>query len=284
MYIRKTTTKKAADGTHYSTYRIVTSERVLGKVKQRTLIHIGSCFELEEKFWTQLCRRINDIIHGRLSLLPNVQEVEQYAQEFAARIIAELSTSVTEKEETKKYDEVDASTVELLQPRSAGVEHVALHATNMLQLPDILKKAGFVQSQVAMALAGIVGRMAKPSSERATWEWLTNQSALGELLGVDFSKHSVMGLYRVSDKLLQHKEMIEECLFDNIRSLFSLRETVVLYDLTNTYFEGEMKNNSTAMRGFSKEKRFDCPLLTLGLVLDGSGFIKRSKVFQGNVS
>jgi hypothetical protein len=54
--------------------------------------------------------------------------------------------------------------------------------------------------------------------------------------------------------------------------------------LTNTYFEGEMKSNPEAKRGFSKEKRFDCPLLTLGLVLDGSGFIKKSKMFQGNVA
>ena len=282
MYIRKTTTKRAADGTRYATFRIVTSERILGRVKQRTLITIGSGFELEEKFWSQLCKRIDDIINGRLSLLPQKQEIEKYAQEFAARIIAELATPVTEKEE--KYNEVDVATVEFLQPRSVGVEHVALHAANMLQLPDILKKVGFMPSQIAMALAGIVGRMAKPDSERATWEWLTNQSALGELLGVDFSRNSAMGLYRMSDKLLRNKEIIEEFLFARIRSLFSLRETVVLYDLTNTYLEGEMKRNTKAKRGFSKEKRFDCPLLTLGLVLDGSGFVKKSKMFQGNIA
>lgn len=284
MFIRKTTTKKAADGTHYSSFRIVTSERILGKVKQRTLLTIGSCFELEETLWQQLCKRIDDIINGRLSLLPQKHEIEKYAQEFAARIIAELSIPITEKEEKERYSEVDISTVELLQPRSVGVEHLALHAVNMLQLPDILKQGGFTQPQVTMALASIVGRMAKPSSEKATWEWLTNHSALGELLEVDFSRNSVMGLYRVSDKLLQNKEMIEEFLFARICSLFSLRETVVLYDLTNTYFEGEMKSNIKAKRGFSKEKRFDCPLLTLGLVLDGSGFIKKSKVFQGNIS
>jgi transposase len=107
---------------------------------------------------------------------------------------------------------------------------------------------------------------------------------LGDLLKVDFSKNSAMGLYRVSDKLLQHKEIIEEFLFARICSLFSLKETVVLYDLTNTYFEGEMNSNAKAKRGFSKDKRFDRPLLTLGLVLDGSGFVKKSKMFQGNIS
>jgi len=287
MFIRKTTTKKAADGTPYSTFRIVTSERVMGKVKQRTLLTIGSCFELEEAFWPQLCKRIDDIINGRLSLLPQKHEIEQYAQQLAARIIAELSIAVAEKEqcnEDERYQEVDISTVKTLQPRSVGGEHLALHGANLLQLPDILKQVGFTQPQVIMALASIVGRMVKPNSERATWQWLTKQSALGELLEVDFSGNSVMGLYRASDALLQHKELIEKLLFDRIRSLFSLGETVILYDLTNTYFEGELKSNPEAKRGFSKEKRFDCPLLTLGLVLDGSGFIKKSKMFQGNVS
>ena len=286
MYIRKTTTKKAADGSHYPTFRIVTSERVLGKVKQRTLLTIGSSFDLHESLWAQLCKRIDDIINGRLALLTPKLEVEKFAQEFAARIIAELSLPGAVKEESieERYKEVDVFTLELLKPRCVGVEHLALHAAQMLQLHDILKNVGFAPSQIALALASITGRMAKPNSERATWKWLTNQSALGELLEVDFSSQSVMGLYRVSDKLLQHKKIIEELLFARIRSLFSLRETIVLYDLTNTYFEGEMKSNPQAMRGFSKEKRFDCPLLTLGLVLDGSGFVKRSKMFQGNIS
>jgi transposase len=78
--------------------------------------------------------------------------------------------------------------------------------------------------------------------------------------------------------------MIEEKLFSRIQSLFSLPATVTLYDLTNTYFEGEMAGNDKAKRGHSKEKRSDCPLVTLGLVLDGSGFVRRSRMFAGNAS
>ena len=65
--------------------------------------------------------------------------------------------------------------------------------------------------------------------------------------------------------------------------LFDLQPTVTLYDLTNTYFEGEASDQPQAQRGHSKEKRSDCPLLTLGLMLDASGFVRRSKVFAGNV-
>ena len=57
--------------------------------------------------------------------------------------------------------------------------------------------------------------------------------------------------------------------------------------VTNTYFEGEARGQACgqakALRGHSKDKRTDCPLLTLGLVLDASGFVRRSQVFAGNV-
>jgi hypothetical protein len=95
MYIRKTTTKKASDGNYYTTFRIVSSERVQGKVKQRTILNIGSCFELDERLWAQLCKKIDDILNGNLSLIPFPYEIEKYAQEFAARITAERSIAVT---------------------------------------------------------------------------------------------------------------------------------------------------------------------------------------------
>jgi len=59
------------------------------------------------------------------------------------------------------------------------------------------------------------------------------------------------------------------------KSLFSC-------DLTNTYFEGECEQNPKAKRGNSKEKRFDAPLLSVGLVLDSEGFVIRHDVFDGN--
>ena len=93
-----------------------------------------------------------------------------------------------------------------------------------------------------------------------------------------------MRLYRASDALMSHRATIEAHLFDRATDLFRLRRTVTLYDLTNTFFEGEAAAQSKAERGHSKEKRSDCPLLTLGLVLDGSGFVRRSEVFSGAVN
>ena len=93
-----------------------------------------------------------------------------------------------------------------------------------------------------------------------------------------------MQLYRASDALMAHREAIEDHLFGAAMTLFELQPTVTLYDLTNTYFEGDAGAQEKAQRGHSKEKRSDCPLLTLGLMLDASGFVRRSQVFAGNVS
>lgn len=91
-------------------------------------------------------------------------------------------------------------------------------------------------------------------------------------------------VYKASDMLLKHKEEIEKHLQMRACSIFNIKEKIILYDLTNTFFEGTGKYNSKAKFGHSKEKRSDCPLVTLGLVLDSNGFAKRSKVFNGNVS
>ncbi len=92
-----------------------------------------------------------------------------------------------------------------------------------------------------------------------------------------------MRLYRASDALMAHRDVIEKHLFDRAMDLFEIEPTVTLYDLTNTYFEGAAPLQPKALRGHSKDKRTDCPLLTLGLVLDSSGFVRRSQVFAGNV-
>jgi transposase len=126
--------------------------------------------------------------------------------------------------------------------------------------------------------------MAGLGSELSTWRWLRERSALGELLDVDYDAFPLMRLYRASDLLERNRGKIEDALFGRLQALFGFSTTVTLFDLTNTYFEGNVASNEKARRGHSKEKRTDCPLVTLGLVLDGSGFVRRSKMFEGNVA
>jgi transposase len=91
-------------------------------------------------------------------------------------------------------------------------------------------------------------------------------------------------MYRAADALWKHGAQIEQTLFTRLTDLFGFATTITLYDLTTTYFEGEVPHTTKARHGRSKEKRTDCPLVTLGLVLDGSGFVRRSQTFAGNVS
>jgi len=164
---------------------------------------------------------------------------------------------------TNDYQEVDINSLQLTQPRQVGVEHVGLHALTQLGLIDKLAELGINGVMRATLVGNIIGRMAKPASELATWRGLQTQSALGELLDVDYGGMSHMRLYRASDALMRHRDAIEAHLFGTIKTLFGLEETVTLYDLTNTYFEGTAEGNPKAAHGHSKEKRSDCPLVTI---------------------
>ena len=220
---------------------------------------------------------------GRLAGSGLSGALEREAQRVVAQLLARAPASPATRAPAEELHRVAVDSLALLRPRAVGVETVGLWALQQLGVPALLVRLGLTGPQRAAALGSIIGRLAAPGSERATHAWLGQRSALGELLEVDFEALSAMQLYRASDTLLAHRETIEQHLFRQVSDLFGLAPTVTLYDLTNTYFEGEAGAQPKARRGHSKEKRSDCPLLTLGLVLDGSGFVRRSQVFAGNV-
>jgi transposase len=89
----------------------------------------------------------------------------------------------------------------------------------------------------------------------------------------------------VADELYDNKERIEDMLFVKEREYFPHTEnTIYLYDLTNTYLEGHGLNNTLAARGHCKSKRYDCPLITLSLVVDEDGMPICSQIYKGNQS
>ena len=281
MFVRRTLTRRTG-GQDYHSHRLVRSERDGAKVRQRTLLNLGSDFDLPKTQWPDLCRRIDEILDGQAPLLDDVPEaVEAEAQRIAAQLLARGRAGDTEA--ARDLVTVDVDTLSLTRPRSVGVEQVGLWALERLGLVELLAGLGVNAALRTAALGSIVARLAYPASERATHAWLAERSALGELLEVDFETMGAMQLYRASDALIKHREAIEAHLFDRAMDLFDLAPTVTLYDLTNTFYEGEAADQPNARRGHSKEKRSDCKLLTLGLVLDGGGFVRRSRVFAGNV-
>ena len=283
MFIRRTRTRSIGE---YFTFRLVRSERTGDQVRQRTLLNLGRHFDVAPSEWPALCRRIDELLAGQLPLPPDgPPALESHAQRITALLLAGERIGAASSPASQRHDfqHVDVDSLELIRPRSVGVEHVGLWAMDQLGLRTRLEALGIGASVRTAAIGSIIARMARPGSERATRRWLGERSALGELLGVDFETMGPMRLYRASDALMAHREAIEHPLFDRAMDLFDLHPTVTLYDLTNTYFEGEASGQPNARRGHSKDKRTDCPLLTLGLVLDASGFVRRSQVFAGNV-
>jgi transposase len=294
MFIRRTQTRNRTSGEPYTTYRLVESSRIGNAVKQTTLLNLGSHFDLPQPEWPALAKRIDALLRGQEDLAHAMlsETGQTLAQRYAAQLIAmrpsaatltPAQAAATGPDEPGRYQEVDLDSLELVRPRSVGVEHAALSVMRQCGFEDKLSELGLNRPQIAAAVGNIVGRMAHPGSELATHAWL-QRSALGELIGFDFETLDLNRLYRASDALYKHREALQDHLFAKAQSIFSFGETITLYDLTNTYFEGIAAGVSKAKRGHSKECRTDCPLVTLAMALDGSGFPRRSRVFPGNAS
>ena len=312
MFIRRTQTRNRITGEPYVTYRLVQTARVGKSVKQATVLNLGSHFDLPQAHWPALAQHIEELVGGQRSMLEATlpEQVQAFAQRFAAQIIARKpavpslgtlapvraktpaaaaannpsASPVSPASELARYQEVDLDSLELVDPRSVGVEQAALQAMRQCGLEDKLSELGLNRPQIAAALGNIVGRMAQPGSELATHAWLGETSALGELIDCDFQAMDLNRLYRASDLLYKHRDALQEHLFGKARLMFGLGQTITLYDLTNTYFEGVAAGVSKAKRGHSKECRSDCPLVTLAMALDASGFVRRVQFFAGNAS
>ena len=290
MFIRRTNTRNRKTGEAYFTHRLVETVRIGNSVKQFTLLNLGSHFDVPQDDWPVLAARIDDLLRGQSPLLARdpTEALEAHAQRYAAQLIARRarhgSADDAPAEQAERFQDVDVSTLELVRPRTVGVEHAALATLRQLGFEEKLSDLGFNSTQIAAAVGNVIGRMTAPGSELATYGWLQNRTALGELIGYDYEGMDLQQLYRSADRLLQHRDALEDHLFKSAKDLLGFDETITLYDLTNTYFEGSASGITKARNGKSKEKRSDCPLVTLALVLDASGFPKRSQIFEGNAS
>ncbi len=285
MYIRKTSHTQNTTGKRYDTYKLVETIRTDRGPRQHTVLNLGADFSVPKERWKELANRIESIISGQLSLFPVSQDIEPIAQRYATRIIASRSQRTPQTDrERPDYQTVDINSLENENVRSVGGESVVLSTIQKLELDKKLVDLGFNQPNIEAAIGVITARLLAPGSEHATHHWLQKHTCIDELMDTSFDSLSQDRVYKVSDMLLKHKNDIEAHLQDKESHLFNLEERVLLYDLTNTFFEGSGKYNAKAHFGLSKEKRSDCPLVTLGLLLDADGFPKKSEVFDGNVS
>ena len=229
MYIRRTSIKSRRTGEPYYTYRLVESIREGEGVRQRTVLNLGRHFDVPRSQWAALAQRIAQLLGGQGDwLAPGLDgRWEEAAQRYAAQILrARARSEEGGPGEPADYHTVDVASLEVIRPRSVGVEHVALQALRQVQLEEKLEALGFNGPQRAAAIGTVVARMVAPGSELATHQWLQQQTGLGELIDYDFEQLELMALYRISDRLLAHKTALERFLYARERDLFELEELI----------------------------------------------------------
>jgi hypothetical protein len=166
--------------------------------------------------WASLCVRIEQLLSHQTELLPIdlPLAVEKGAQRIAAQLIeqrAAVSKTALADEghsspaeppaapvkavvETAPADlqAVDVNSRELTRPRTVGVEQLGLWAMQQLNFLELLAHLGINGAHIAAIVGSIIGRMAGVGSELATYNWLMKQSALSELLEVDYASLPLM--------------------------------------------------------------------------------------------
>jgi len=299
MYIREYKIKNKKTGATYVEHKLVASVRTAKGPRQKVIMPLGT-LNIPRIDWKRLAHALECRITGQQSLLEaHDADLELLALKLVSNnslsksleVLCEIKLEEQEehlkKPDRSRYIPIDLNSVQMKETRSLGAELLCMKAWDMLGLTDILKKLRFSATSISLTMVLLFGRMISPGSERHTIEWFRKRSALQELPGVTdlVKKCGKDKFYEVADELYEHKGRIEDMLFQKEREYFPHTEkTVYLYDLTNTYLEGHGLNNSLAERGHCKSKRYDCPLVTLALVVGDDGMPICSQIYNGNQS
>lgn len=265
--------------------------------RSKVILSLGSA-RIAKKDWNAIARGIEHHYSGALELFPERFPVR--IQKWTDRLIKQIERKgrYTSHLSSKTQANTDAEgTRGDLKPvvipgvllrevthshtTSLGPELIAHQAWQHLRMDELLHRLGFNDTQIRIATVSVINRLIDPVSEHVLPQWVLNTS-LPELLGKGVQGSGKDRYYRVSDKLLQHKERIEAHIRQQQKELFHLERTVVLYDLTNSHFEGNCARNPKAKRGKNKQKRDDCLQIVVGMLLDAHGFELGHKIFEGN--
>ncbi|MEA1884579.1 MAG: IS1634 family transposase [Thermotogota bacterium] len=289
MFIREKI--KRRNGKEYIQHQLIESVRTPAGPRQNIILNMGK-LDIEQDKWKLLANAIEEELHNQSRLFNSDPDIKKLAQHYAQLIIHNRLNRMSGIEEIDSSDEiedvqyemVDVNSLKNSDIRSLGAEHVVFNQIEEYNLDSVLKDNGFTASQTDYARMLIAARLIHPSSERETARWLNENSALCELMQTNLAVYD-NALHRTAVMIWEKHDSIEKQLSQTAKDLFSLREDVILYDLTNTYFEGSKRESKIAKPGGnSKEKRNDRPLVTLALVIDEEGFPKKSRVLEGNVS
>lgn len=280
MYIKRVQKSHRGSKKTYAYLHLVENVRTENGPRQRLILNLGAVKVLPEQY-KELANCIEAMLTGQQQLFSKDRGIEKIARGAADKIRAKQSGEQTAEAPEPVYQSVDVASIEAGQVRSLGPEYVCHSIWRELQISEVLIGQGVSEHVLPLMEALVIGRLVDPGSEVHTWDWAVHRSALYELTGQPL-RPSLNSLYRAGDRLFECKEALEAHLAAREKDLFDLPERICLFDLTNTYFEGQAAANGKAQRGHSKEKRTDCKLLTLALVVDELGFAKYSRLYPGN--
>ena len=268
MFLRYTNRKK--DGKSHRYFSVVENRRLSsGSIVQRTVLYLGEINDTQESAWLKTLAVFDEEEQKsrELSLFPEDREIPAQAVESL---------------------QLKLSGMELRRPRAFGNCWMACEVWRELGLEDFWQQR-LTEGREAVSWEKVLGllvvnRWIEPGSEfRVHRHWFLT-TAMDELLGVDFAVAEKDRLYRCLDRLLDHKQDLFVWLRQKWADLFAADFEVLLYDLTSTYFEGEMENNPKAKRGYSRDGRPDCLQLVIALVITTDGFPLAYEVMDGNTS
>lgn len=283
MFIRKKI--KKSKNKEYIQYQLIESVRTSKGPRQEVILNMG-VLDLSDSQLKNLSFAISMKLKGEqnFGFIEIDSEIIKLSEHYVNLIIQQrLNREGLNSKKQKDYKLVDINSIKSSEVRSIGLEALLKDSFDQYEINNILKKTGFKSKEIDYAKLLIASRAIHPSSERETVRFLNNDSALKEVLGIDAKVYDKV-LLKTASLLMKKQSSLEQLLSQKAKDLFNLEESIILYDLTNTYFEGRHKNSTIAKHGRSKEKRSDCKLATLALVVDSEGFPKRSKILEGNIS
>lgn len=277
----------------YIYYRLCESIRIADKTRHNNLLNLGTLDELGEDERKALANRIEELYLGTTSLFfePSAK-VETLAVRFYKQLREkhkiDKACPTSSQKDVKTLTEndlelVDINSIQHDEVREAGAEWLCLQAIEELGLASLLASKNIGQETINKALALLVGRAVYPASEHKTSQWMEHSSAITELVFKEHKSISHQQLYKIGDALYEQREALGNHLSTKTNELFNLSDKIVFYDLTNTYFEGRKAGSNLAQFGRCKDKRSDAKLVSLALVVNAEGFVKYSKIYEGNI-
>jgi transposase len=253
--------------------------------RHRNVASLGNA-PLARADWKPIAKAVEDRLYGRAALM--ARALSDHQTLWTDRIVRQVASEGKWKAFNARasmpevIDGVQAELVGHTDTAELGTALLGWEIWKRLGMTETLSALGFNHSQCQAAAITVINRLVDPISEHSLPDWY-RRTGLPELMGNRLRGAGDDRFYRVSDLLLARKEEIEKHLRERQSGLFNLQRTVLLYDLTNTHFEGLCQRNPKAKRGANKQKRNDCAQIVVGMIFDQFGFELAHKVFEGSL-